>query len=408
MKKYFALIFTLIYFFFSTIKVNASLNVDAEGCILVDLQSDKILFEKNKDLRLAPASTTKIMTALLTIEKCNLKDKVIIGKKPPFADGSKIYLIEGEELTVEQLLNALLIESANDAAQALAEYISGSEEEFAKLMNQRAEELGCKNTHFVNASGLYDPNHYTSAYDLYLITKKAFEYPTFREIISKIRYEIPPTNKQPQTRYLYSHNKLINGNKRYHYQWADGVKTGYTIKSKHAFVGSATKDGRTLIAVVLRSNAQYYNDIIKLFEYGFNTYQTKLILDKNTAATHIVIDNRSIPLYPAEDIYITLKKDENFNDIEKKINVVSNIEKFVKGEKLGSIDIYKNDNLIKSVPLIVNEDFNNLFYDIKYVENGKYKKRPSNWIVIPSIVIVTLFFYKKFKRKLKLKIKKEK
>ncbi|CCJ33428.1 D-alanyl-D-alanine carboxypeptidase family protein [Caloramator australicus] len=408
MKKYAILVLMLICIFFNIANVNASINVNAEGCVLVDLQSDKILFEKNKDLKLAPASTTKIMTALLTIEKCNLNDKVIIGKKPPFADGSKIYLMEGEELTVEQLLNALLIESANDAAQALAEYISGSEEEFAKLMNQRAVELGCKNTHFVNASGLYDPNHYTSAYDLYLITKKAFEYPKFREIVSKVRYEIPPTNKQLQTRYLYSHNKLINGNRRYRYQWADGVKTGYTIKSKHAFVGSATKDGRTLIAVVLKSNAQYYNDIIKLFDYGFNDFQTKLILDKNTAATHIIIDNKSIPLYPAEDIYITLKKNDNFNDIEKKINVVSNIEKFTKGETLGSIDIYKNNNLLKSVPLIANEDFGSLFYDLKYVETGKYKKRPSNWIVIPTIIVVTLFFYKKFKRNQKFKIKKEK
>ncbi|SEG00511.1 D-alanyl-D-alanine carboxypeptidase [Caloramator fervidus] len=399
MKKILSFIICIFLFFNPIIHAASNINVNAEGAILVDLNSGEILYEKNKDLKLAPASTTKIMTALLTIENTNLNDKVIIGKKPPFADGSKIYLLEGEELTVEQLLNALLLESANDAAQALAEYISGSEEQFSKLMNKRAQELGCKNTNFLNASGLYDDNHYTSAYDLYLITKKAFEYPIFREIISKKNYIIPPTNKQPQKRYLYNHNKLLNGNKKYNYKWANGVKTGYTIKAKHTFVGSATKDDRTLIVVILKSDSNYYNDVIKLFEYGFNEFETKLILDKNTAVYNITFGNTSIPLYPKEDVYVTLKKNESFNELEKRINLIPQIKSIKKGDILGSIDIYKNNILLKSVPLISNVNYNNHLYDLKYQE-GKYKREISKkWLLLGFIFILGLLGYKKIVKK---------
>ncbi|KRQ86008.1 D-alanyl-D-alanine carboxypeptidase DacF precursor [Caloramator mitchellensis] len=396
MKRIFVAM-VLFFLFSQTTFAQNKLNISAEGAILVDLNSDTILYEKNKNLKLPMASTTKIMTALLALEKCKLEDKVIIGSKPPFADGSKIYLLEGEELTIEQLLNALLIESANDAGQAIAEYISGSEEEFAKLMTKRAEELGCRNTNFVNATGLYDLNHYTSAYDLYLITKKAFEFPAFRDIIAKKKYIIPPTNKQPETRYIYNHNKLLNGNKRYHYEWADGVKTGYTIKAKHSFVGSATKNGRTLIAVVLKSDATYYADVINLFNYGYNEFKDYLVIDKNTAATYISINDKRIPLYPQNDIYVNLKNNENLHSIYKKININSNLQEFAKGDILGNIELYKDGTIIKSVPLIAGEGYQSAIYDLKYKGDGKYSKKLSNKIMIPIYFLLGYLTFKKIR-----------
>ncbi|MCX7950704.1 MAG: serine hydrolase, partial [Clostridiales bacterium] len=158
MKRFFSftLMLFILFFTFNTAYALSPSDFTSEAQILIDADTGQILYGNNIDIKYAPASTTKILTALIALDKCQLTDKVIIGKKPPYADGSKIYLIEGEELTVEQLLYALLLESANDAAEALAEHISGSVEEFATLMNEYAKNIGCKNSNFVNPHGLYN------------------------------------------------------------------------------------------------------------------------------------------------------------------------------------------------------------------------------------------------------------
>lgn len=171
-KRFFAVLFCLFFMFLNTNAYAISQNdITAEGAILINADTGQILFEKNSNLKFAPASTTKILTALIALDKCSLNDKVIVGKKPPYVEGSKIYIHEGEEFTIEQLVYALLLSSANDAAEAIAEHISGSVEEFAKLMNEYAKEIGCSSSNFVNPHGLYDDNHYTTAYDLALIAK---------------------------------------------------------------------------------------------------------------------------------------------------------------------------------------------------------------------------------------------
>jgi D-alanyl-D-alanine carboxypeptidase (penicillin-binding protein 5/6) len=263
-------IFLCIIFLGVSINVKAitSPKIIAQGAVLMDLNNGKILLQKNDHNRYAPASTTKVMTALLTLEKCKLNEKVTVGKNPPLEDGSKISLIKGEVFTVNQLLYALLLPSANDAALALAEHISGSKQAFANLMNERAKELGCKNTNFVNPNGLYDENHYTSAYDLALIASKAMKFSKFREIVSTLSYNLMPTNKQPKIRYLHNENKLLFSNV-YKYSGGNGIKTGYTIKARHTYIGSATRKGITLVVVLLCDEKGYYKEAADLFDYGF-------------------------------------------------------------------------------------------------------------------------------------------
>ncbi len=175
-----------------------NLKIAADGVVLMDSKTGKIIYSKNPDKPYPPASTTKIMTALLTLERGNLDDIVTIGRKPPLAEGSKIYILEGEKIKVRDLLYGLLLASANDCAEALAEYLSGSLDNFSKDMNKRAKELGCINTNFVNPSGLYNDKHRTSARDLAIIMNELVKQPEYSKIATTLSYNIPPTNKSKE------------------------------------------------------------------------------------------------------------------------------------------------------------------------------------------------------------------
>lgn len=381
--------------------------INAQGSILMDLNSGKILFDKNSHNKYAPASTTKVMTALLTLEKCKLNEKVKVSKKAAYADGSKIYLLEGEEVTVEQLLYALLLESANDAAVALAEHVSGSTEAFAKLMNERAAQLSCLDTHFVNPNGLYDKNHYTSAYDLAVIAAKAMEIPKFRQMVSTLSYNILPTNKQSKTRHLNNHNKLLSV-KGYKYSGADGIKTGYTIKSKHTYVGSATRNGRTLMATFLYDEKGYYKEAANLFDYGFKNFINVKVLSKGDVVKSIKLkgSNDEIPVYPEKDFYITIPKGTNAN-ITKKIIIKDSLSKAQKGDIIGTMEIsYATNNKI-SANLIAGKDYVSIAQNLQSQGNVVFKKvfKLKN-LIYPLGVALSIFlsrgFYRKYKRKRRL------
>ncbi|MDF2673973.1 MAG: D-alanyl-D-alanine carboxypeptidase [Clostridiales bacterium] len=377
MKKNFTVIF--IFTFLISISINTNVfaydkpSINAEAGILMDLNTGQILYEKNINEKLAPASTTKILTALITLEECKLDERVVVGPKPPFEDGSKIYLIEGEEITVKDLLYATMLESANDAALALAEYISGSSEKFAKLMNERAAEIGCNSSNFINPNGLYDVNHYTTAYDLALIGKVALENSTFREIVNTEYYEIKPTNKQIETRYIYNINKLVRGTK-YNYEGADGVKTGYTTKSKNTIVASAARENQKLIAVQLRSEKDLYEDSIKLLDYGFNSYKAEKLVDSSSVHSTIKIKgtNKGISVFPKNDFYISTPVDGNPNYFS---SIVFNktFSEIYKGEELGFIEITLENGKVYKIPLIAGEDYKSFFYNLKYKSPEVYK-----------------------------------
>lgn len=246
--------------------VNASVkapSVSAEGAVLVDGSSRRVIYEKNSDKRLYPASTTKIMTALVTLETLDElglgpDSKVIVPVEAAGVEGSSLYLKAGEKLSLEELLYGLMLQSGNDSAEAIAVCVGGTREAFVEKMNLKAEQLGCSGTHFVNPSGLFDENHYTTAGDLAIIAAEAMEREDFREIVGAQKWESEETDRS-----------FVNKNKTvFNYEGGNGVKIGFTKKSGRTLVASAERDGTELIAVVLR-DGNWFNDAYALMDYGF-------------------------------------------------------------------------------------------------------------------------------------------
>jgi D-alanyl-D-alanine carboxypeptidase len=261
----------------------------SDSAIVIDADTGDILYEKDAYSTRYPASITKIMTGLLVLENGDLTSTVTFSENAIWGierDSTHIALDVGEQLTLEQALYATLVVSANEAAMGVAEHIGGTIENFADMMNERAAELGCINTHFVNPNGLHDDNHYTCAYDMALIAREAIKLDKFREITSTTYYEIPPTNLQEETRYLYQDNKLIKQDSDYYYEPCIGGKTGYTDQALGTLVTWAEKDGRTLICVVMhaRPSRATYTDATALFKYCFSN-NPEPIGTVNTEAT---------------------------------------------------------------------------------------------------------------------------
>ncbi|GBC92064.1 D-alanyl-D-alanine carboxypeptidase DacB [bacterium HR15] len=240
--------------------------VQARSAILIEASTGQVLFSKNPDLLLPPASLTKMMTAILVLERCGLDEQVTASKRAVNTPASSMHLQEGERVSVRDLLYALLLRSANDAAVALAEHTAGSVESFVQLMNEKARELGATRTHFTNPHGLHDPYHYSTARDLALIARYAMENPQFRAIVCQRKAVISRSIRQDDL-WMVSRAKFLEM-----YRWAEGIKTGFTRQAGFCFAGAASKAGRRLIAVVLNSS-QREQDTIALMEYGFNEWQ---------------------------------------------------------------------------------------------------------------------------------------
>lgn len=315
MRKLKAIILLSIFILFNiSPEAKAQVNppqVSADSVVLMDATTGKILYEKNKDSAYPPASTTKIMTILLTLEKTSLDDIVTVSKNASLADGSKIYIREGEKLSVKELLYGLTLASANDCAVALAEHISGSTKEFAKLMNEKAKSLGCNNTNFVNPNGLYDVNHKTSAYDLSLIMQELTQYEKYKEIAMTPSYIMAATNKCTDKRPLWNGNRLIHKGDSYYYEDCIGGKTGYTVQSKHSYIAAATRNGQKLIvALVHDSKKTFFKDSRALLDYGFKNYELSKYFSKGDEVSNLTLqDGTVLPLLASKDLYIVKAKD---------------------------------------------------------------------------------------------------
>lgn len=242
--------------------------VAAKAAIVIDAAGGQILYAKSAHTPMPPASTTKIMTALLAVEEGDLEAQVVISPRAAAVGEASIYLQAGETLTLEELIKGALIPSGNDAAWAIAEEMAGSVELFAVLMNRKAFALGAFNTNFVNPNGLPAVNHYTSAYDLALMARKAMDNPKFREVVATRQDWISYNNGEAR-RYLKNTNRLL-----WSYPGADGVKTGTTREAGSCLVASASQNGRRLIAVVLNSTNRY-GDAARLLDYGFTLFLDK-------------------------------------------------------------------------------------------------------------------------------------
>jgi len=327
-------------------------SVSADSAILMDGDTGEVLYSKSINTAYPPASTTKVMTALLTLENCNLDDVVTVGKIPPFADGSKIYLFEGEQLTVKDLLYGLILPSANDCAEALAEHISGSMEAFAVLMNKRAKELGCENTNFVNPSGLYDVNHKTSAKDLATIMGELSKHKDYSTIATTLAYKIAPTNKSAVERPLWNENRLIQKYSDYYYPYCIGGKTGYTVQSSHSYVSVAEKDGHKLIvALVHDTNKTFFQDARNLFDYGFNNYDYVKLYPKDSLVTNYSNNNTTIPLLAEKDFCYTMEKGANPKISIKLSNTDLSNKYFSRGDIVTTGDVYVDNKKIGTLNL---------------------------------------------------------
>ena len=341
----------LIFIFFIIGGINFSFadeqnnvpSINAASAILIDNRTNKVLYSKNEDTKMFPASTTKIMTAIITLENCSLDeqatasfDAVNIPEGYATAD-IKI----GETFTVEQLLEMLLVHSANDAANVLAEHVGGSLESFVSIMNTKANELGLTNTHFTNAYGLQDNNHYTTARDLATIMKYCLQNEDFRRICGLASCAIPATNMSEPRTYASTNQLVIAGNNNY-YPYVTTGKTGFTSDAKHCLVSSAYNNDLELICVVLGSE-DHFGDTRAIYNYAYSTYSIKDIVKENDTVTTISVKNASyntknLDLVVSEDIPALVSNSVDINSIEPQISLKENIEAPIeKGSVLGRV-----------------------------------------------------------------------
>ena len=344
------------------------------------------------------------MTAILTLEHCELTDTAVVSHDAIYSvpvGYSHAYLVEGEILTIEQLLHILLIPSANDAANVLAEHIAGSVSSFATMMNTKALELGCQNTNFVNANGIDTQNHYSTAYDLALIGRYAMQNETFRKIVSTTQYTLPATNKYPEAnRFFKNTNELIIPDNRdsvdnYYYPYATGLKTGYTNAAKECVVASAKKDDIEYIVVILGAErtenglSGRFIDCKNLFNYAFENYTTYVINEENSVLKQVEVSNanyftKNLNVIIKDKITLLLKKDTQISNITPTIEITSDL----------TAPISKNSTIGK---ITYNVDGNTYTSDLLAGSDIIESNAINNLLTFLSIILVLYFLYRLLK-----------
>lgn len=391
-------------------------DVAAKAALLVDPDTDEILYARNIHEKLYPASLTKVMTALLVLEAVDdgtlAMDTVLTASEEAIAnlpdDGSNAGIKVGEELTVEQLLHCILVVSANEACDILAEGVSGSIDAFVEKMNQRARELGCENTHFTNTNGLQNIDHYTTAWDLSLIAREARTHERFMRICGTKSVEIPATNLSPKRTY-YTTNYLISTarNAGYLYSGANGIKTGFTSDAGNCLIASATRDDRSLLCVVLGAErvtledgsiqVQSFSETIKLLDYGFDSFSRQVILQTSDLITEVPVtlsqEVNSVKVHPAQEIERLIPVDiDPDKDIERVITLASeSVEAPVtRGQVLGQVTLRCGDTVYATVDLLADEDVTASRLLVFQRDMLLFLKRPIVKIVAIAVVALIL------------------
>ena len=357
------------------------LNIQAKAALLIDAGSGRTLYAKNEHAELYPASITKVTTALLVFEAIDRGqlslDQVITASASALAgqdpDGSTADIKVGEQLTVEQLLYCMLVVSANETCNILAEAVSGSVSDFVALMNQRVQELGCENTHYVNTSGLHDPQHYSSAWDIYLIAREAMKHDEFMTIVNSKSYTVPATNLSEE-RELHSTNALISTWRMlgYYYSGAQGIKTGSTGAAGHCLVSSAVRGSRRLISVVLGapevadasggSRVMSFVETARLFDYGFDNFDSQVVLKADEPIMEVPValskETNYVVVHPAQTLEAVLPKGASTDDLTRSITLTSDVANapITKGDVLGEITILYQGQPCASTQLLAQYD----------------------------------------------------
>lgn len=348
------LLILLLSIFFNSTVFAFNDDIGAKSAILIERDSGRILYAKNISEKLPIASTTKILTALIAIEKGDLEKIVTIKKEWTDIEGSSIYLKANEKIKLKDLIYGLMLRSGNDAGVAIACEIAGSVDNFSVLMNKRAKEIGAKNTNFINPHGLHSDEHYSTAYDLALITREALKNKIFREISKTNDY----TSMRENPQIFYNKNKTLN-----QYDGGDGVKIGYTKVAGRCLVASATREDMQLIAIVL-NDGNWFNDSYKLFDYGFENFKNTTIIRGNNFIKNLYIENSNIekiPIITDKKFTYPLTKNElkDINiSIKTRDKLIAPIEK---GYNIANIDVKLKDKII---------------YKNKILLNNKIKEKP--------------------------------
>lgn len=313
--------------------------ISAKSYILIDSANGRVLQEHNAYEQKGPASCTKILTALVALEHAKLDDIVTTSANASVTEGTSIYLKAGEKATMEDLLYAVILSSGNDAAVAVAEHVGGSVEKFAQLMNETAEKIGANHSHFVNPHGLYDPNHYTTAYDLAQITRYALKNEVFAQICKAKSKNIPREGYR-WGRTLSNHNKMLNM-----YAGADGVKTGYTKKTGRTLVSSATRNGFRLIAVTLDAPNDW-QDHADMLDYGFADYQLVPLISAESSVQSVQAGRYLYEIFAEEDLNCVLNQEE-IAKVTYDYSITKPLTgKIVDGENVGEVRAYLGNEIL--------------------------------------------------------------
>lgn len=344
-------------------------SIETPSAIVMEVNSGAVLYEKNSDEKNYPASITKILTTLLALENCEMNEIVTFSKdaiKNTPRDSTHIARDVGEEMTMEECLYAVLLMSANECAYAVAEHVGkklgGDYQTFIDLMNERAAEIGCENTHFNNSSGLPDKEHWTSARDMALISAEAYKNETFRIITGTKKYQVPPTNKHSEVTYLVNHHKMLHYYQtgKYVYEYCTGGKTGYTDAAGSTLVTYAEKDGLTLVSVVMRTNSKAeWLDSTELLDYCFENFKPFTIAENETSlmdedANKGVLNNHDAYVSLDSNAYIVLPAMASFSDAvgsmaeaENSGNVIARMSYTYAGRPVGSVNIVASGSKVE-------------------------------------------------------------
>ena len=390
--------------------------VAAKAALLIDPDTEEILYARNIHERLYPASLTKIMTCLLVLESLDrgeiARDTVLtasdvaVNSIPP--DGSTAGIKAGEELTVESLLYCIMLSSANEGCNILAEGVAGSIDAFVDRMNAKAQAIGCEDTNFVNTNGLPDDYHYTTAWDLYLITKEARTHADFMPIVSTIYFEVPATNLS-EPRKLYTTNFLVSSYRTsyYLYQGAQGIKTGSTSAAGYCLVSSATRSGRSLLSVVLGAErvtledgtvlTKSFTETAKLFDWGFDNFRRQVILDAGELVAEVPVElsqqQNSVKVHPAREVDRLLPKDlDPVKDIDREVifDAESVDAPVAKGQVLGQIVLSRENTVYATVDLLADEDVSASKLLVFRRDLMEFLQRPDVWIAAGGAALLVV------------------
>ena len=376
------------------------LDVNAKAAIIVERNSGKVIYEKEAQTQNYPASVTKVLTAILAIENCKLDDIATVSQSA-ISSIPREYIVAplkvGEEIKIEDLLYALMLKSANDAAYVLAEHIGGSVEGFADMMNKKAEEIGCKGTHFVNPNGIHNANHYTTAYDLYLISNYAMKNDTFAKIVSTYSYTLPATNKYPnKDRVMKNTNEFINPNSGFYNKNVKGIKTGTTIPAGNCLITNAQENGLDFIMVVLgaqTANAKFA-ETSKMIGYAFNNYTYSKVRENGDIIKTIEVqkakkENKDLNLVISNEITAMHNKKINVSELEPEIILNENITApITAGQELGTIK-YSIDGINYEAKLLAEKD----------IQKRTYEKEIFIAVIVILVILLLMLVAKKKKKK---------